>query len=30
MLQHLPRPVPNDLPRISRHFHALVYQGLVE
>ena len=30
MLQHLPRPVPDDLPRISRHFHALVYQGLVE
>jgi CubicO group peptidase (beta-lactamase class C family) len=30
MLQHLPNGKPNDLPRISRHFHALVYQGLVE
>lgn len=30
MLQHLPRSVPGDLPRVSRHFHALVYQGLVD
>lgn len=30
LLQHLPRSVPNDLPRVSRHFHALVYQGLVD
>jgi CubicO group peptidase (beta-lactamase class C family) len=30
MLQHLPNGKPGDLPRISRHFHALVYQGLVE
>lgn len=29
LLQHLPRSVPNDLPRLSRHFYALVYQGLV-
>jgi CubicO group peptidase (beta-lactamase class C family) len=29
LLQHLPRSVPNDLPRVSRHFYALVYQGLV-
>jgi CubicO group peptidase (beta-lactamase class C family) len=30
LLQHLPRSVPADLPRVSRHFHALVYQGLVD
>lgn len=29
LLQHLPRSIPNDLPRVSRHFYALVYQGLV-
>jgi len=29
LLQHLPRSVPGDLPRVSRHFYALVYQGLV-
>ena len=29
LLQHLPRSVSGDLPRISRHFYALVYQGLV-
>lgn len=30
LLQHLPNGKPGDLPRVSRHFHALVYQGLVE
>lgn len=30
LLQHLPRSVPDDLPRVSRHFYALVYQGLVD
>lgn len=29
MLQHLPRDGVKDLPRISRNFYALVYQGLV-
>lgn len=29
MLQHLPRQDMRDLPRISRNFYTLVYQGLV-
>ncbi len=29
MLQHLPRDSGKDLPRISRNFYSLVYQGLV-
>ncbi|HEV8695017.1 MAG TPA: serine hydrolase domain-containing protein, partial [Lysobacter sp.] len=30
MLQHLPRSDVRDLPRISRNFNALVFQGLVQ
>ncbi|MCI4567787.1 serine hydrolase domain-containing protein [Lysobacter sp. CFH 32150] len=30
MLQHLPRQDMRDLPRISRNFYTLVYQGLVQ
>lgn len=30
MLQHLPRQDVRDLPRISRNFYTLVYQGLVQ
>ena len=30
MLQHLPNGASNDLPRLSRNFHALVYQALAQ
>lgn len=30
LLQHLPRSDVRDLPRVSRNFYALVYQGLVQ
>ena len=29
MLQHLPRPVARDLPRVARRFQSVVYQALV-